>query len=259
VGTYRSADPEPVHELALDGLETARERLPAGAELIAVPGESRRRALVEAAEMLDAGVLVVGSSRHRPIDRILTGSLTDHLIVSASCPIAVVPRGYVAPPEGLRCIGAAYVNTPDGDRALGGAIALTRRAGASLRAITVVHPIGWGTTVAAMPAATARQQRETRRAAEDAVAHALDGLAPALAAEPVVVEDGVAATLAGLSSELDLLICGSHAYGPARAFLHGSVSHALSRRCRCPLIVLPPGSGQALQELAADAATADSE
>jgi nucleotide-binding universal stress UspA family protein len=254
VGVYPDADPEPLHALALDELEWARERLPGGAELLAVPGDSRRRALLEAAEMVDAGLLVLGSVRHGPVGHILTGSLTEHLLLGAPCPVAIVPRGYDAPAEGLRRIGAAFVDTPEGSAALAGGIALARRSGASLRAITVVRPLGWGVTAVPMTTSMAREQREIRRAAEEALTHALAGLEPALAAEPVVIEDGVAATLARLSSELDLLICGSHGYGPVKTVLHGSVSHALSRHSRCPLIVVPPGSERALEELATHAA-----
>jgi nucleotide-binding universal stress UspA family protein len=76
--------------------------------------------------------------------------------------------------------------------------------------------------------------------------------------EPIVIEDGVAAALATLSSELDVLICGSHGYGPLQTALHGSVSQALSRHSRCPLIVVPPGSGRTLEELMSDAAAAGS-
>jgi nucleotide-binding universal stress UspA family protein len=259
VGTYANADAQPLHDLALEGLEWARERLPDGAELLAVPGDSRPRALLKATEMVDASVLILGSARRGPIGTVLTGSLTDHLLVSAPCPVAVVPRGYQPPQGGMRRIGVAFVDTPDGHAALAGAAALAKRARASLKAITVIHPIGWGTMAVPMTTAIAREQQETRRAAEAALRQALDGLEPALDAEPVVIEDGVPATLADLSSELDLLICGSHGYGPVRSVVHGSVSHALSRHSRCPLIVVPPGSERALEELAADAAPAGGE
>lgn len=245
VPAYRRA----ARDLAVEGLEWARERLPEGTETLAVPSMSRARALLDTAEELDAALLVIGSTQCGPLDRITSGSFADQLLHSASCPIAVTPRGYQPPESGLERIGAAFVDTPEGRGALEGAIALARRAGASLQAITVIHPIGWGTMAVPMATAVAREQQETRRAAEAALNHALAGLEPALAAESVIVENGAAAALATMSSQVDVLVCGSRGYGPVKTVLLGSVSHALSRHARCPLIVLPRGTEQALDAL----------
>jgi nucleotide-binding universal stress UspA family protein len=93
-----------------------------------------------------------------------------------------------------------------------------------------------------MATAIAREQQEVRRAAEAALNHALAGLEPALAAQPVIIENGAAAALATMSSQVDVLVCGSRGYGPVKTVLLGSVTHALSRHARCPLIVLPRGT-----------------
>jgi len=236
-------------ELALEGLEWAKQRLPDGTEAQAVPGPSRPRAILDAAEQLDAALIVLGSAHRGPLGRIVEGSVSDHLLHGATCPVAIAPRGYEPPGGGLRRIGAAFVDTPEGRAALQGAIALARRAGASLQAITVIHPIGWGTMAIPTVTAVAQEQRETRRAAEEALRHALAGLEPELEAQPVVVEDGGAAALATLSTRLDALVCGSRGYGPVKTVLLGSVSHALSRHSRCPLIVLPRGAENALEAL----------
>jgi nucleotide-binding universal stress UspA family protein len=45
--------------------------------------------------------------------------------------------------------------------------------------------------------------------------------------------------LACESSDLDLLVVGSRGYGPLRAVLLGSVSSALVRPARSPLVVVP--------------------
>ena len=236
-------------DLALKGLEWARERLPEGTETVAVPGDSRPRALLDAAAELDAALIVLGSANHGPMGRIVTGSVTDHLLHGAACPIAITPRGYHPPDEGLRSVGAAFVDTPEGRNALSGAVALARRAGASLRAVTVIHPIGWGTMSVPMATAIVREHQESRRAAKEALDPALAGLEPALAAEPVVIENGVARALETMSSQLDVLVCGSRGYGPVKMVLLGSVSRALSQHSRCPVIVLPRASGRELEEL----------
>ena len=245
VPAYRRA----LQELALEGLEWARKRLPEGSETLAVASVSRPRALLDAVEELDAGLLVIGSAHSGPVDRIVSSTVADQLMHGASCPVAITPRGYQAPAGGLGRVGAAFVDTPEGREALHGAIALARRAGASLKAITVIQPIGWGTMAVPTATAIAREQQETRYAAEQVLEHALAGLEPTLAAEPVIIENGPGAALATMSSQVDVLVCGSRGYGPVKTVLLGSVSHALSRHARCPLIVLPRGSERALEEL----------
>jgi nucleotide-binding universal stress UspA family protein len=143
VAAYRRS----LRDLAMKGLESARERMPEGTETLVVPGDRPPRVRLEAAEELDAATLVLGSARHGPTGRVVTGSVSDHLPHGANCPVA-------------------------------GAVALARRAGASLVAITVVHPIGWGTMAVPMATTIAREHEETRRAAEAALRHALDGLEP---------------------------------------------------------------------------------
>jgi Universal stress protein family len=51
-----------------------------------------------------------------------------------------------------------------------------------------------------------------------------------------------AEALALASKDLDLLVCGSRGYGPARIVLLGSTSHALVRRAECPVVVVPVDS-----------------
>jgi nucleotide-binding universal stress UspA family protein len=52
--------------------------------------------------------------------------------------------------------------------------------------------------------------------------------------------DGDAATqIAKASEHLDLLVLGSRGYGPLGAVLLGSVSSALVRTARCPVVVIP--------------------
>jgi hypothetical protein len=52
---------------------------------------------------------------------VLAGDVAAGLLHGAPCPVAVAPRGYVAPAEGLRRIGVAFADTPEGRHALAGA------------------------------------------------------------------------------------------------------------------------------------------
>ena len=76
-------------DLALKGLEWARERLPEGTETVAVPGDSRPRALLDAAAELDAALIVLGSAHHGPVGRIVTGNVTDGYVAEVTVGIAV--------------------------------------------------------------------------------------------------------------------------------------------------------------------------
>ena len=60
--------------------------------------------------------------------------------------------------------------------------------------------------------------------------------------EASLVEGDAAEVLAEASADLDLLVVGSRGYGPLRAVLLGSVSTALVRSARSPLVVVPRGA-----------------
>jgi nucleotide-binding universal stress UspA family protein len=71
---------------------------------------------------------------------------------------------------------------------------------------------------------------------------------------PVDVEALVgepAEVLVDLSQHLDLLVCGSRGYGPARAVLLGSVSRRVASEAHCPVIVVPRGVKAPLEALVA--------
>jgi nucleotide-binding universal stress UspA family protein len=62
-----------------------------------------------------------------------------------------------------------------------------------------------------------------------------------------------AEVLVDFSKGVDLLVCGSRGYGPARAVLLGSVSRDVMDEARCPVIVLPRGVEATLEALLAEA------
>ena len=50
------------------------------------------------------------------------------------------------------------------------------------------------------------------------------------------------------SETLDLMVMGSHVYGPERRTLLGSVSPGLLVDCLCPVLVLPRGTARPVAE-----------
>jgi nucleotide-binding universal stress UspA family protein len=253
----RQSDPDLVGDSteALAGLEA---ELGPGAPRIEVrklDGSSAARALHEEAERVDAALIVVGSSRQSGVDRVLAGTTAMQLLHGASCPVAVVPQGWAAG-RGFGTVGVAYAESEEGREALRAAHALAARVRASLRVITAVrHTEAMHFEVETYVAGQAGQTLEDvegkyRLEAE----RRLKELAAELGDEVPVEMDATvgdpADVLISVSQHLDLLVCGSRAYGPLRAVLLGSVTRRLVAAARCPVLVLPRGVRIPLESLA---------
>ena len=224
-----------------------------------LPGTSAARALHEAAEELGAGLLVVGSSERGGVGRVVPGSTAQRLLHGAPCPIAVVPRSWQRG-AGLRTIGVGYVDTAEGHNALDNALALARRSGAKLRVLSAAKERPTTETYGGGDALTpaARYEEFTsalRVSAEQAVEAATSGVSD-VQIEPDVSVGDPADFLIAASEQLDLLICGSRGYGPARAVLLGGVSRRVVSEARCPVIVLARGFETGLAALVDEGATA---
>jgi nucleotide-binding universal stress UspA family protein len=222
------------------------------ADCRSLSGTSAARALHEAAEELGAGLLVVGSTERGGIGRVVPGSTAQRLLHGAPCPIAVVPRAWQRG-DGLRTIGVGYVDTAEGHNALEGALALARRSGAKLRVLSAAKERPTTETYGGGDALTpaARYEEFTsalRVSAEQAVEAATSGVSD-VEIEPDVSVGDPADFLIAASEQLDLLICGSRGYGPARAVLLGGVSRRVVTEARCPVIVLARGVESGLEAL----------
>jgi len=188
-------------------------------------------------------MIVLGSSRHGPVGRVLLGSTARQLANGAQCAVAVVPHGWrIRPPEASLRFGAGVTNSPESLEALALAAHLAASAHASLRVLCAVqlpspaHPMFAATSTSYEGWCRDRQQ-EGERTAREAVA----AVAAAAPAEIVVCDGGPAEQLANASSHLDLLVVGSRRYGPVRRVLLGSVSSALIERVHCPMLIVPRG------------------
>jgi nucleotide-binding universal stress UspA family protein len=223
-------------------------------EVRRVQSTSAARALHETAEAEDAGLLVVGSTRRGTVGRILPGSTAERLMHGAPCPLCVVPHEW-QPRGGLRAIGAAYVDTPEGWEALHSAHALARRAGATLRVITVARLgfASYGETEARTAERGGRGfedvEGEHRVRAEHAANDAVAALGDDVTVEVDAFLEDPADALIRVSQNLDLLVCGSRGYGPVRTVLLGGVSRRVTASAHCPVIVLPCGVQSPLEDL----------
>jgi nucleotide-binding universal stress UspA family protein len=260
VGDDRLGEHQMREDLLADAAETLEElkgELHAqriSAEYRDLAGTSAPRALHELADSQDAGLLVIGSTRHGTIGRLLPGSTAQRLMHGAPCPIAVVPHGWRAG-EGLRTIGVAYVDTEEGREALRGAHALARQAGAALRVLTVAG-VGFGAHAETEARTAGRRGKdfdevegEHRVLAETAARNAVAELEGDVSVQVDAFAEDPAQTLITVSENLDLLVCGSRGYGPVRAVLLGGVSRRVAAEAHCPLIVLPRGVPASLEAL----------
>ena len=234
-------------QAALESLESELDAGDVAVEYRTVRGPSVSWALHKAAERTDASVLVVGSTNRGVAGRVLPGSTAERLMQGSPCPIVVVPRGWS---EGaLRTIGVAYVDTEEGRNALRAAYELARRAGATLRVLTVakVGSTAHGETATRHPGQRGtlfyEVEGEQRLRTEAAVRAAVSELGDDVTVEVDAFLEDTAEVLIRVSEHLDLLVCGSRGYGPLRAVLLGGVTRRVTAAAKCPVLVLPRGLG----------------
>jgi nucleotide-binding universal stress UspA family protein len=197
---------------------------------------SAARGLQEAAEEVDAGLLVVGSSRRSGAGRVLAGATAQRLLHGAPCPVAVAPASWAA--EGKPdTVGVGFVDTEEGHQAVRSAHALARGLGAKLRVVNVV-------------------EAPVHEVAEQVLRKAVELLEDGVAVETDVLVGLPADLLIEESERVDLLVLGARGYGPLRAVLLGSVSRRVMEEARCPVIVLPRGVKHSLTELEAESPSA---
>jgi nucleotide-binding universal stress UspA family protein len=203
-----------------------------GDDLRRVPVASRSPAqgLFELATADGADLLVIGSSHHSGLGAVLAGSVGRGLLHGPPCPVALAPRGYREQEvDRLRVLGVGYDATPGAERALDGAIELAQGAEATMRLIAALTPID------------PRWENGSRHGTlQEAVSDAVDRCPRELRADPRPRKGAAAAVLRDEADMgIDLLVLGSHGYGPVLRRLVGSVSADLLQSPPCPVLVIP--------------------
>jgi nucleotide-binding universal stress UspA family protein len=133
-------------ERAASALKEAAAELPSVAGIGHVErrleaSSSPARGLHDTAVSEQADLIVVGSSHHGPLGRVLLGSVGERLLSGAPCAVAVAPRGYAArKPRRFGMIAVAFDGSPEARVALRAAHDLASRTGALLRAVMVIEP-----------------------------------------------------------------------------------------------------------------------
>ncbi|MGA9858962.1 MAG: universal stress protein [Solirubrobacteraceae bacterium] len=202
-----------------------------GADAVSVYAASAGRGLHELADHRHADLLVVGSSGHSVLGKILLGDDARAAFNGAPCALAIAPRGLGVSDTPIRMIGVGYDGEPESARALATAKALGARLNATVRA-TWVMTLQDVRNLAPLPA-------DWDAASATVVGHAQARLDEMDGIEGHAVYGGPREELTKLSLEVDLLVVGSRGYGPLGSIFHGSVSSYLERHAASALLVLP--------------------
>ena len=212
-------------------LERERELAAVEAQLVVRGPRPVGRGLHELAEQLRVDLLVVGSTRHALVGRVLMGDDCRAALDGAPCAIGVAPHGYDLIRHELARVGVGYDASPESARALAVARELAAAHGGTVKAFWVVSlqevhedkpiPADWPDAIDELI------ENHSEELAQ------LDGI------EGMVTYGGPREELGQAGKALDLLIVGSRSSGPVSRTFHGSVSRYLVRHATCPLLVVP--------------------
>lgn len=231
----------PLKDAAEELLVAEARHAPRAARTLAVKGSSPARVLHHVAEQEGADLLIVASSRHGRVGRVLLGDDARQSMHHAPCAVAIAPRGYASETRGVASVGVGFDASADARRALAAAAEIAQRASARMTlaaalappfegavAYTYPYPVDWSSYYGELGA---RLREEIGRAIAELPVEA-DG---------DVREGWPPKMLEELSRSVDLLVVGSRHWGTVNRLMLGSTSTALVGRAHCPLLVVPRG------------------
>ena len=206
-----------------------------------VASTSAAHGLADLAEDVEAVMVIVGTAPETGITRALLGSSAERLLHGATAPVTVVPAGWrQSTSDRISSIGVAYLDTRDGRQALQMAVRVALRIPAQL---TLYSVLGQSSERYSYLVGRTDEQAFVDKARDSfgkAQEFAAAGVPPELELRTVLLEGPVVESLAALGpDDVDMLVCGSRGYGPARRVLLGGVSSRLIRRARLPVAVVP--------------------
>lgn len=185
------------------------------------------RVLVHAAG--DADLLVVGSRGHGGFSGLLLGSVSQHVIAHAGCPVVVVH-------EQRNSTGRIVVGvdgSPESEQALRWAAGQAQLTGAELRAVIAWQiPAAYGLTLQAEADWAAHSSHTLATVVADALGSEDGGRVV-----QEVVEDHPADALLSAAEGADLLVVGARGRGRFTGMLLGSVSRHVAAHAACPVAV----------------------
>lgn len=206
--------------------------------------EGPAQALATIVDEIDAGMLVIGSSGHSAIPRMLLGSTAAQLVGTLQQPIVVVRGDNDAEPTSDLPVVAGADDSTASEHAVAFAFEFAERHRAPLR---VVH--AWSNQPLDIFDAVDQWDEDSdrmRAAANEITEKYLGALRerhPRVDAHMEFVRHRAAQALLEWSEYARLLVVGTRGHGAVKRALLGSVSHAALYHARCPVAVLH-GAGQ---------------
>lgn len=195
---------------------------------LAAPG-SASDALLRAAADTGAHLVVVGATRHGPVERAFLGTTAERVVRGARAPVLVLRSPPRRPERVLLATDLSEVSAVAHERGLEVAAALAGGAEPELRALLVVaHPPPGD------EAARAAAARELGLFLEERTPRG-SAVEPRVRTGPAVHEIVAEAREWGA----DLLVLGTHGRTGLTGFLLGSVATGVLRRVPCSVLVIP--------------------
>lgn len=192
-------------------------------------------ALIRASK--DAALVVLGARGHSLVSGALLGSVSQHVVRHAACPVVVTRQPY--DPQSRRVV-VGVDGSEESLRALSFAIDHADRTGGTL---TVVHGLGLRQARSRFGALAgpAHDVAAATAAGERLLAEALAGLAeryPDVQVTTEAIPVAPAQVLADASQDASLVAVGARGRGAFAELLLGSVSQAVLHHARCPVAVV---------------------
>lgn len=203
-------------------------------------------AILERAQALPADLIVMGSHGRSGVERLLLGSVTEHVLRSAPCPVMVVPPHDVVPPSvvSFKQIVCAVDFSESSLAALTWALSLAEESDAHL---ALLHVIEVPPELRASTVVTDREVDELHAAFEADTLARLRSLIPTQAANWCSVETATASGAAGhairafaAARNADLIVMGAQGHGVVDRLLFGSKTRDVVSGAICPVLTVRP-------------------
>jgi nucleotide-binding universal stress UspA family protein len=211
----------------LEQLVALRDESQIDGDVVCEEARSARHGLQELARTQHADLLVIGASRQDDLTRAVVADDTRSLLDDAPCAVAVAPVGYGSRQASLTKIGVAYDDTPESDDALTVA-----------RQLAAEHHV----TLSAFHAVSAphyvRDPWDIESQIKEDAAEARERIAKLAGVEAHAAYGDTLEELVRYGRSVDLLVLGSHKYGPINRLVESSIAQRLADEATCPLLVL---------------------
>jgi nucleotide-binding universal stress UspA family protein len=233
-GTSESAD----CRRAMQRLASLADEAGVDAEVSCVQARSVASGLHELGVNRRADLLVIGASRRDAYDRTFVGDDAREVLRDAPCAVAIAPMGLATRPAVMHKIGVAYDGSSESEQALALARRLARERGAELSAFHWVPEPDY-TERRTTGARLVNDPWSVQAEIDEAVEKARSQIAQLGDVEPDATSGDAALEFARYGASVDLLIIGSHKYGPLEARMSvESTAQQLADSAPCPLLVL---------------------